>query len=236
MNINKLFDLPLGMSHLSGASEAHWVMAAAGLAASIGSSLFGGAKSSAAAKKAQREQQYRSNAEKAWYEKAYNTDYLDTKAGQNLLRRAQEVSDSYIRRADGAAAVGGGTAASTALAKESANKSIGDAIATIGARDTSRKQEVEDAHMQNVQSQSREREALENERSAQITNAAQNASNAMMSVAAYDLASGAKGTTNSLGTTSSTSTTTADTPVTAGGTGATEAWADKVVKQRLGVY
>lgn len=226
MNINKLFGLPLGMDRMSGASEAHWIMAAAGLAASVGSSLFGGAKSAAAARKAQREQQYRARAEKAWYEKAYNTDYLDTKAGQNLLRRAQEVSDSYIRRADGAAAVGGGTAASAALAKESANKSIGDAIATIGSKDTARKQSVEDAHMQNVQNQSREREANENERSAQITNAAQNASNAMMTAASLDISSSAK---NSLGSTSAT------TPVTAGGTGVTESWADQAVKQRLGI-
>lgn len=232
MRMNMLFGLPLGMDRMSGASEARWIMAAAGLAASVGSSLIGGVKGAAAARKARREQAYRSNAEKAWYEKAYNTDYMDTKAGQNLLRKAQEVSDGYIRRADGAAAVGGGTAASVALAKESANKSIGNAVADIGARDTSRKQNVEDTHMQNVQNQSREREATENERSAQITNAAQNMSNAMMSAAASDVSgTGAKGVTPTTGTTGAVSTP----PIVSGGTGATEAWAEQAVKNRLGV-
>lgn len=228
MKIGKMFLMPLGADRLNGGMDAHWIMAAAGLAASIGSSLIGGAKGSAAARKARREQEYRSNAEKAWYEKAYNTDYMDTKAGQNLLRKAQEVSDGYIRRADGAAAVGGGTAASTAMAKESANRSIGDAVATIGARDTSRKQSVEDTHMQNVQNQSREREATENERSAQITNAAQNMSNAMMSAAVSDVPGGK--------TTAPASTTPSVAPT---GTSSTdlssEVWANKVVGNRLGV-
>lgn len=224
-----MFLLPLGTDCLNGGMEAHWIMAAAGLAASIGSSLIGGAKSSVAANKARREQAYRSNAEKAWYEKAYNTDYMDTKAGQNLLRKAQEVSDSYIRRADGAAAVGGGTAESTAMAKEAANKSIGDAVVEIGSRDTNRKQSVEDTHMQNVQNQSKEREAMEQERSAQVTNAAQNMSNAMMSAAASDMAG--KGTaapaTSPAASTSPAGTSSTDL--------SSEIWANKVVGDRLGI-
>ena len=85
-----------------------WILGAASLAAGIGASLFGANKAKKAARRAQAENQYRTNAEKAWYDKNYNTDYLDTKAGQNLMRRAQEVQDEYIRKADGAAAVGGG--------------------------------------------------------------------------------------------------------------------------------
>ena len=91
-----------------------WIATAAMLAGSVASSLFGANKAKKAARKAQKENTYRSNAEKAWYDKNYNTDYLDTKAGQNLMRRAQEVQNEYIRKADGAAAVGGGTAASVA--------------------------------------------------------------------------------------------------------------------------
>ena len=121
-----------------------WILGAASLALGIGSSLFGANKAKKAARRAQAENQYRTNAEKAWYDKNYNTDYLDTKAGQNLMRRAQEVQDEYIRKADGAAAVGGGTAASVAQAKESANKAMGNTIANIAAQDTSRKQHVAD--------------------------------------------------------------------------------------------
>lgn len=166
-----------------------WILGAASLALGVGSSLFGANKAKKAARRAQAENQYRTNAEKAWYDKNYNTDYLDTKAGSNLLRRAQEVQDEYIRKADGAAAVGGGTAASVAQAKESANKAMGDTIANIAAQDTSRKQHVEDAHLQNTQQLSRERQQIEQQKAQATSDAAQNASNALFNFGVNQLGS-----------------------------------------------
>ena len=177
-----------------------WVLGAASLALGIGSSLFGANKAKKAARRAQAENQYRTNAEKAWYDKNYNTDYLDTKAGQNLMRRAQEVQDEYIRKADGAAAVGGGTAASVAQAKESANKAMGDTIANIAAQDTSRKQHVEDAHLANTQQLSRDRQQIEQQKAQNTSDAAQNASNALFNFGVNQLGSeleGAKTQNNS---------------------------------------
>ena len=171
-----------------------WVLGAASLALGIGSSLFGANKAKKAARRAQAENQYRTNAEKAWYDKNYNTDYLDTKAGSNLMRRAQEVQDEYIRKADGAAAVGGGTAASVAQAKESANKAMGDTIANIAAQDTSRKQKVEDAHLQNTQQLSRERQQIEQQKAQATSDAAQNASNALFNFGVNQLGSELEGT------------------------------------------
>ena len=170
-----------------------WVLGAASLALGIGSSLFGANKAKKAARRAQAENQYRTNAEKAWYDKNYNTDYLDTKAGQNLMRRAQEVQDEYIRKADGAAAVGGGTAASVAQAKESANKAMGDTIANIAAQDTSRKQHVEDAHLANTQQLSRERQQIEQQKAQNTSDAAQNASNALFNFGVNQLGSELEG-------------------------------------------
>ena len=170
-----------------------WILGAASLALGVGSSLFGANKAKKAARRAQAENQYRTNAEKAWYDKNYNTDYLDTKAGQNLMRRAQEVQDEYIRKADGAAAVGGGTAASVAQAKESANKAMGDTIANIAAQDTSRKQHVEDAHLQNTQQLSRERQQIEQQKAQATSDAAQNASNALFNFGVNQLGSELKG-------------------------------------------
>lgn len=170
-----------------------WVLGAASLALGIGSSLFGANKAKKAARRAQAENQYRTNAEKAWYDKNYNTDYLDTKAGQNLMRRAQEVQDEYIRKADGAAAVGGGTAASVAQAKESANKAMGDTIANIAAQDTSRKQHIEDAHLANTQQLSRERQQIEQQKAQATSDAAQNASNAMFNFGVNQLGSELEG-------------------------------------------
>lgn len=171
-----------------------WIATAAMLAGSVASSLFGANKAKKAARKAQKENTYRSNAEKAWYDREYNTDYLDTKAGQNLMRRAQEVQNEYIRKADGAAAVGGGTAASVAMAKEAANKTIGDTVANIAAQDTSRKQHVADAHLQNTQQLSRERQQIEQQKAQATSDAAQNMSNALMSAGVNQLGSQLEGT------------------------------------------
>ena len=171
-----------------------WIATAATLAGSVASSLFGANKAKKAARKAQKENTYRSNAEKAWYEKNYNTDYLDTKAGQNLMRRAQEVQNEYIRKSDGAAAVGGGTAASVAMAKEAANKVMGDTIANVAAQDTARKQHVADAHLQNTQQLSRERQQIEQQKAQATSDAAQNMSNALMSAGVNQLGSQLEGT------------------------------------------
>lgn len=166
-----------------------WILGAAALAGGVASSLFGANKAKKAARRAQAENTYRTNAEKAWYDKNYNTDYLDTKAGQNLMRRAKEVQDEYVRKADGAAAVGGGTAASVAMAKEAANKAMGDTIANVAAQDTARKQHVEDAHLQNTQQLSRERQQIEQQKAQNTSDAAQNASNAMFNFGVNQLGS-----------------------------------------------
>ena len=171
------------------ASKKEWIATAAMLAGSVASSLFGANKAKKAARRAQAENTYRTNAEKAWYDKEYNTDYLDTKAGQNLMRRAQEVQDNYVRKADGAAAVGGGTAASVAMAKEQANKAMGDTIANVAAQDTARKQQVSDAHQQNVMQLSRERQQIETDKANATSQAAQNMSNALMQAGVNHLGS-----------------------------------------------
>lgn len=178
----------LGASPVLGV-RCEWIATAAMLAGSVASSLFGGAKARREAKKAERERKYRAAAEKAWYDKEYNTDYIDTKAGQNLMRRAQEVQDSYVRKADGAAAVGGGTAAATAMAKEAANKNMGDTIANIGANDTARKQQVADKHFRNQVGQSQEREQAAMQTAQNTSEAAQNMSNALFKAGMNQLGS-----------------------------------------------
>lgn len=164
----------------------NWVATAAALglgALSAGTSAAGGLLSRNAAKKAARQVKYRHNAEKAWYDKEYNTDYIDTKAGQNLMRRAQEVQDKYVKRAEGAAAVGGGTDASVALAKENANKAVGDTIANVAAQDTARKQRVADQHLANTNVISAQSQHVEQSKADATAGAAQGASNAAASAA-----------------------------------------------------
>lgn len=175
------------------ARKKEWIATAAMLAGSVASSLIGGASARKKAQKAEAEANYRKSAEKAWYDKEYNTDYLDTAAGQNLMRRAQEVQDNYVRKADGAAAVGGGTASSAAQAKESANEAMGDTIANIAANDTSRKQQVADKHLDNVKEQSLQTQALLQQQAQNTSNASQNMSNALMSAGVNRLGSQLEG-------------------------------------------
>ena len=199
------------------AKKKEWIATAAMLAGSVASSLIGGASARKKAQKAEKEANYRKSAEKAWYDKEYNTDYLDTAAGQNLMRRAQEVQDSYVRKADGAAAVGGGTASSVAQAKESANKAMGDTIANIAAKDTSRKQQVADKHLNNVQDQSTQMQAIYQQQAQNTSNASQNMSNVLMSAGVNRLGSqldGAKSTnTNTIDKATGASVNTNVTPV-----------------------
>lgn len=182
--ISRFTGVPLGMNELLGIKDPHWIAAVASLAAGVGSSIFGAVKAAKQRKKQKQALESKERKEKAWYDKAYNTDYLDTKAGQNLLRRAQEVQDNYIRKADGAAAIGGGTAASSAMAKEAANRTMGNTIANIGAQDTARKQQVEDQHNQNQMNLEDQKANLAHEAAVNTTTAAQNMSNAMFSAAA----------------------------------------------------
>lgn len=181
--LSRFVELPLGMSEMCGAKEAHWIASAASAALGVMGSIFGASKAARERRRQMRALQKNESEEKAWYDKAYNTDYLDTKAGQNLLRRAQEVQDNYIRKADGSAAVGGGTAASVAMAKEAANRTMGNTIANIGANDTARKQQVEDQHRQNRNEINKQRADLSYQAAINTTTAAQNMSNAMMSAA-----------------------------------------------------
>lgn len=172
------------MNEMLGIKDPHWLAAAASLASGIAGTLFGASAAAKQRKMQKQAMERKERKEKAWYDKAYNTDYLDTKAGQNLLRRAQEVQDNYIRKADGAAAVGGGTAASSAMAKEAANRTMGNTIANIGAQDTARKQQVEDQHNQNQMSFEDQRAQMAQEQAVNTTTAAQNMSNALFSAAA----------------------------------------------------
>jgi hypothetical protein len=161
-----------------------WIATAIGAAASLASSLIGGHKAAQAAREAERKQKAREASENAWYLRRYNEDYADTAAGQNLMRKAKDFANSQWKKAEGAKAVGGGTDASAAMAKEAGNKMVGDTLANISAQDQSKKAQVDAMH-RNAQDRFMQMDVnRELQRSQNITNAAQNASNAMMQAGA----------------------------------------------------
>lgn len=160
-----------------------WIASAIGAGLGLATSLFGGISASKAAKEAERRQRQQEAKENAWYQRRYNQDYADTAAGQNLLRKAREAGQNYVRRAEGAAKVAGSTDAATAQAKEAALRMQGDTIAEIAEQDTARKDRVDDMHRQAEDKFAQMDMNREMQRAQDITQAAQGASNAIMSVA-----------------------------------------------------
>ena len=170
-----------------------WIASAIGAGVGLASSLFGGISASKAAKEAEKRQRQQEASERAWYNRRYNEDYVDTAAGQNLVRRAKDYARENWRKAQGAQAVAGGTDAATAMAKEAGNKMVGDTIANIAATDQEKKSHIDDMHRQAEQQFAHMDMNREMQRAQSITDAAQGASNAIMSVAgAVDQASATK--------------------------------------------
>ena len=196
-----------------GTRKKEWVAAAIGAVGGLASSLIGGAASARAQRRAESALRTEKAKEDAWYARRYNEDYVDTAAGQNLVRRAKEFAKENWRKAAGAQAVAGGTAAATQMAKDAGNKMVGDTIANIAATDQQRKANVDNIHMQNQRQFAQQEMSNEQQRAQNISNASAAASNAMMSAgAAVDQASAKinlKGGSNN-GVTTSTTPTTAD--------------------------
>lgn len=182
--VTKIVNQPLGMGISGAPSRKEWIAAAVGAVGGLASSLIGGAAASKAARDAERRQRQQEAKENAWYTRRYNEDYIDTAAGQNLVRRAKDYAREQWKKAAGAQAVAGGTDAATQMAKDAGNKMVGDTIANIAATDQSRKAQVDNMHRQAEQQFAQMDMNREMQRSQNITNAAQNASNAIMSAGA----------------------------------------------------
>lgn len=174
-------------------SHKQWIASAIGAGVGLASSIFGGISASKAAREAEKRQRQQEAKENAWYTRRYNEDYVDTAAGQNLVRRAKDYAKEQWKKAAGAQAVAGGTDAATAMAKEAGNKMVGDTIANIAATDQERKAQVDNMHRRAEAQFAQMDMNREMQRAQNITNAAQNASNAIMSAAgAVEQASAAK--------------------------------------------
>lgn len=155
----------------------------AGLA--VGSSLWGGYKASQAAEKANRQIANQRAAKQAWFNRRYNEDYADTAAGQRLITQAKDYAKDNWKKAQGASRVGGATDESAAVAKEAGNKMVGNTISGIAAADTARKDRIDAQYRSLDNSLAQQQIAVEQNRAAQISQAASQASNAMINAGAY---------------------------------------------------
>ena len=149
-----------------------------------GMSILGGVSSANAAKRAEKLRQEQDAKNAAWFNRKYNESYIDTAAGRNAIRQAIDYGKRQTQRAEGAAAVTGGTDAAVAQAKEGTNKMVGDTIGQLAAQDTARKEQAEATYLRQQEQSTAQQIANEKAKAAGIAQAAQGASNAMMQGAA----------------------------------------------------
>lgn len=172
----------LGSENAFAPHRKEWIATAIGAVGSLASSLFGGASASRAAREGAEAMKKSLDSSRAYALKEYNQDYVDTNAGQNLVRRAKEYARENWRKASGAQAVSGGTAAATQMAKDAGNRMVGDTLANVAATDQSRRQSALAQVMRAEERKGAMDAQIANNRAQQITNATQAASNAIASV------------------------------------------------------
>lgn len=158
---------------------AEWVGVALG-ALGAATSILGGVSSANAAERAEKLRQEQDARNAAWFNRKYNESYIDTAAGRNAIRQAIDYGKRQTQRAEGAAAVTGGTDAAVAQAKEGANKMVGDTIGQLAAQDTARKESAEATYLRQQEQSTAQQMANQQAKAAGIAQAAQGASNAMM--------------------------------------------------------
>lgn len=161
-----------------------WVQLALA-AASLASSIWGGVKSAEAEKEAERKLAAEKARNDAWYNRRYNEHTIDTAGGQNMIRMAKEYARENWKKAAGAAAVGGGTEAATAIAKDQGNKMVGDVIANIEAQDVARKDNIDAAYRARQSQITQQEMAIDQQRATNISQTASGLSNALASGASY---------------------------------------------------
>lgn len=109
------------------------------------------------ARKRRRALDERERENNAWYNRKYNEVGTESATAQRALTAMRDAQQERMNRASGAAAVSGASSESVAAEKAAANKTIGDTVSAIAARDDARKERVEDEYR-------REKRAIENAR------------------------------------------------------------------------
>lgn len=127
-----------GMVGCYGVRPKCWVHAAVGAAVGLASTLIGAHESGKKEREARAKEAQSHARQQAYWNRKENESYADTASGQNMIRLAKDYADRNWKKAQGAAAVGGGTDAATAMAKESGNRMVGDTVAHMSAMDTAR--------------------------------------------------------------------------------------------------
>jgi len=108
-----------------------------GIIGGVGSAVAGIVGGNATRKAAQRNERLlkeQEDRQKAWYDKQYNSNFLDRSDARAAINKTREILNERYRAAEGAAAVAGGTAESVAQQKAAANEVLADVTSNIAER------------------------------------------------------------------------------------------------------
>lgn len=134
-----------------------FLLGALGLGLGAAGSAVGFISQAKEARKRRRALDERERENEAWYNRKYNEVGTESAAAQRALTAMRDAQRERMNRASGAAAVSGASSESVAAEKAAANKTIGDTVSAIAARDDARKERVDDEYR-------REKRAIENAR------------------------------------------------------------------------
>lgn len=154
-----------------------------GAGLSAASSIYGGIRSSKAARKAKREAEAQRRRNENWYERRYNEDATQRGDAQRLLTIAEDSIRNRNRAAAGSQAVTGGTDESLAATKSANNDALAQTASLINAQSDARKDNIEQQYRQADEGYSQELRNIENERAQSIAQAVQGVGSAAGSIA-----------------------------------------------------
>ena len=153
-------------------------------AASVASSIYGGAKSSQANRQAQARLDAERTATEAERRRKKYESWTSTASGQNTMRMLRDMADREFKRNRGAAAVGGATDAAVAQEKEAQNLKQAEVIAQAVASHEDKKDQVDATYRQQLQAITQQQIAAEQAKGQAIAQAASGVSSGLMQGAA----------------------------------------------------
>lgn len=108
-----------------------------GIIGGVGSAVAGIVGGNATKKAARRNEKLLAEQEernKAWYEKQYNSNFLDRSDARAAINQVRELMNERYKQAEGSAAVTGATDESLARQKAAANETVADVMGNIAER------------------------------------------------------------------------------------------------------
>lgn len=160
--------------------------AIAGLATSVGSSIFGGIKAKKASDKYKERLRDLEKKQNDWYASRYNSDYTQRADVQALLNRASEEAKKQINAARGVQAVMGGSDESVAAARAAANEGLANTYTNIAAQASAYKDAVDQQNQQNISNRAQQYMNLYQQSAANASAAASAGMQAGMGLVAAD--------------------------------------------------